>query len=240
IVGPQSRFGIACRVYAPVGTHEELLAYLVRRLLENGANTSFVNRFSDAERPAAEVVADPLAILPQLESIPHPRLPLPRDLYLPERLNSRAYDQTDSQVVEPLIARLDDEAKRGWRAGPIVAGRRLARQEQPLTDPSDRRRVVGLAAEAEPADLDAALDHAARAAYDWDRAGAPSRAQLLERMAELLEQHYDSLMALAVREAGKTVDDALAEVREAVDCCRYYAARARRDLSGQAPPLGRA
>ena len=244
----------ACRVYAPVGTHEDLLAYLVRRLLENGANTSFVNRIADAQRPAAEVIADPLGIVPALLSplppgegrqestlpkaeesqaasaISHPRIPLPRHLYLPERLSSRAFDLSDSSVTASLLERLWNEAARNWRASPIVAGRRTTRNQRPLTDPSDRRRIIGHVCEADNADVDVALACAADAADDWDRAGAETRAQCLERMADLLEENYEPLMALAVREAGKTIPDALAEVREATDFCRYYAARARSDL----------
>jgi RHH-type proline utilization regulon transcriptional repressor/proline dehydrogenase/delta 1-pyrroline-5-carboxylate dehydrogenase len=145
-------------------------------------------------------------------------------------LNSRAFDLSDSHVIAPLLQRMSEEAKRDWRARPIVAGRRLDRDERPITDPSDRRRTVGHACDAADADVDAALDYAAGAAYEWDRAGAEARAGCLERMADLIEQHYEPLMALAVREAGKTIPDALAEVREATDFCRYYAARARNDL----------
>jgi RHH-type proline utilization regulon transcriptional repressor/proline dehydrogenase/delta 1-pyrroline-5-carboxylate dehydrogenase len=221
--------GYACRVYAPVGSHEDLLAYLVRRLLENGANTSFVNRIADSLRPAADVIADPLAVLPASPA-PHPRIPLPRDLYLPERLNSRAFDLSDSQAVEPLLERLRVQAQRDWRAFPIVAGRRVARNERPITDPSDRRRIVGRACDADSEDVHAALEHAAAAAYGWDHAGAESRAQCLQRMAELIEAHYEPLMGLVIREAGKSIPDALAEVREAADFCRYYAARACSDL----------
>jgi RHH-type transcriptional regulator, proline utilization regulon repressor / proline dehydrogenase / delta 1-pyrroline-5-carboxylate dehydrogenase len=278
IVGPHSAVGIPCRVYAPVGTHEDLLAYLVRRLLENGANTSFVNRIADSVRPAAEVIADPLVIVPALltanragptlgsplppgeglgvrekrqgslflpsilppkaagsepSDIPHPRVPLPRDLYLPERLNARAFDLSDSQVLGPLLERLELETRRDWSAGPIVAGSRVQRASRVLTDPSDRGRVIGRTSDAEEDDVVKAIESAARAAPQWDRIGTGARSKSLERMATLIEAHYEPLMALAVREAGKTIADALAEVREAADFCRYYAARARDDLGVQ-------
>jgi len=230
--------GRACRVYAPVGVHEDLLAYLVRRLLENGANTSFVNRIVDDDAPIEAIVADPVRTIERLEPKPHPRIPLPADLYGAERRAARGIDLSDLLALEPLAAAMEAAVARPWSAAPLVAGRRLAGRERPVTDPADRRRVVGRVAEAGREACAAALAAATAAAPGWDAAGGEARAACLERAAELYEAHCAELMALAVREAGKTVADALAEVREAVDFCRYYAARARAEFAAPEPLPG--
>ena len=223
--------GVSCRGYAPVGGHEELLAYLVRRLLENGANTSFVNRIVDERLPPGEIVADPVATVAAYETIAHPRIPLPGQLFAPERRNSRGLDLCDAAVLREL-AQAMQAATGPWNAGPLVGGAAgSGGGARPLLDPADRRRRVGTVAEATRADVDQALVRAAAAAAGWDATPAGERAACLERAADLLEEDMAALMALAVREAGKTIADALAEVREAVDFCRYYAARARADFA---------
>jgi RHH-type proline utilization regulon transcriptional repressor/proline dehydrogenase/delta 1-pyrroline-5-carboxylate dehydrogenase len=217
-----------CRVYAPVGSHEDLLAYLVRRLLENGANTSFVNRIADERLPVSAIVADPVETVAKLEPKPHPRIPLPLDLYRPDRRNAAGIDLNDLPSLQALDNAMSDAAEAAHDAGPIIGG--AARGSGPrrdVTDPSDRRRVVGTAQEATTADVDAALAAATRAASHWDSTPADRRAAILEAAADLYEQDRSGLMTLLVREAGRTIPDALGEVREAVDFCRYYAARAR-------------
>jgi RHH-type transcriptional regulator, proline utilization regulon repressor / proline dehydrogenase / delta 1-pyrroline-5-carboxylate dehydrogenase len=226
--------GHPCRVYAPVGSHEELLAYLVRRLLENGANTSFVNRIVDEKLPIAEIVADPVARVRRLAEKPHPRIPLPAALYGRERRNSAGIDLTDPDRLQMLAEDMVRAAAAGWRAAPLVGGVAQAGKSRPVLDPADRRRRVGDVIEAEAGAVDQVLARAARAQIDWNAGGAEARARLLERASDLFERETPALMALAVREAGKTIPDALAEVREAVDFLRYYAARAR---AGFAAPL---
>ncbi len=223
IVGAD-KLDIPCRVYAPVGSHEELLPYLVRRLLENGANTSFVNRIVDEALPVAEIAADPVVELRAIDSKPHPRIPLPADLYGEGRINSRGIDLTDRASLEPLAAAMVKTVAAPLRAGPAGEGRKI-------TDPADRRRVVGRVVEADNATVERAVASAVNAFPDWAARPAGERAACLERMADLLEENTAEAMAICVREAGKTIADAMAEVREAVDFCRYYAVRARADFA---------
>ena len=224
------KLDLPVRVYAPVGSHEDLLAYLVRRLLENGANTSFVNRIVDESLPVEEIVADPVARVRRLDAVPHPSIPLPRDLYGAERPNAVGLDLSDPLVLGPLGRRMGEAATAGWRGHPIVGGGEQKGPAREVRDPADRGRVVGSVVEAGPEQVDQALARAARAAPDWDATPAGERAACLERAANLMEARMAELMALCVREAGKTIMDAVAEVREAVDFCRYYAARARADF----------
>ena len=241
VVAPVADGGLGrpCRIYAPVGTHETLLAYLVRRLLENGANTSFVNRIGDPAVDIDELVADPvettLAVgraAGQLGA-PHPAIALPRDLYAPERVNSGGVDLSNEGTLGRLAAALRDSAATLWRAAPQIAGaERRSGEPLALSDPADRRSQVGEVFEATPGDVAEALDSAAEAAPAWAQTPAGERAVALERAAALMEERMPLLIGLAVREAGKTYANAIGEVREAVDFLRYYAAQARRELAG--------
>ncbi|MEX0730517.1 MAG: bifunctional proline dehydrogenase/L-glutamate gamma-semialdehyde dehydrogenase PutA [Aquisalimonadaceae bacterium] len=223
--------GVRCRIYAPVGSHEALLPYLVRRLLENGANTSFVNRIQDERLPVEEMVADPVVQVRALKQIPHPRIPQPADLFGGERRNSRGVDLTDPLALELLGEAMDDAAARGWSAAPLLNGVPQAGVPHAALDPADNRRKVGEVVWATTGDVDQALTLAEKAAHGWDAAPVEQRAASLERMADLMETHMAELMALCVREAGKGIADSVAEVREAVDFCRYYAGRARADFA---------
>ncbi|MEQ8967125.1 MAG: bifunctional proline dehydrogenase/L-glutamate gamma-semialdehyde dehydrogenase PutA [Azospirillaceae bacterium] len=220
------------RIYAPVGGHEELLAYLVRRLLENGANSSFVNRLQDDAVPVSEIVADPVAHVAGLGSKPHPRIPLPVDLFGVERKNSRGVDFTDPQALRPLVAEMDTAGAAPWQGAPIIGGERRKGEARPVVDPSDHDRVVGEIVWATARDATEALERAHGAWRAWSDRGGPARAEVLDRMADLLEARRGELMALCVREAGKSLPDAIAEVREAADFCRYYAHEARRHFAG--------
>ncbi|MBK8175372.1 MAG: bifunctional proline dehydrogenase/L-glutamate gamma-semialdehyde dehydrogenase PutA [Rhodospirillales bacterium] len=222
---------VGCRIYAPVGRHEDLLAYLVRRLLENGANSSFVNRVQDERLPIAEVIADPIAAVRALASLPHPRIALPRQMYLPERLNAPGVDLADRTVLAGLARQMAAADGHDWHAAPIVGGVARQGQARGIVSPADHARLVGHVVEASTQDVSDALAGAAAAARDWAAVPVDERAQCLDRAADLLESNLPALMALAVREAGKTLADALAEVREAADFCRYYAHRARVDLT---------
>ncbi|MDZ3837448.1 MAG: bifunctional proline dehydrogenase/L-glutamate gamma-semialdehyde dehydrogenase PutA [Rhodospirillales bacterium] len=222
--------GVPCRIYAPVGRHEDLLAYLVRRLLENGANSSFVNRIQDDRLPIDEIIADPVARVRGLACIPHPRIFEPRAMFLPERLNSTGIDLGDRTRLARLADEMSQACRRPWQAGPIVAGCEAGDAAQPVVSPADHGREVGRVAEAGPEHLDAALAAAAASAPGWAETAVEARAACLERAADLFERRMAEFMAMCVAEAGKTLPDAVAEVREAVDFCRYYAARARSDL----------
>jgi RHH-type transcriptional regulator, proline utilization regulon repressor / proline dehydrogenase / delta 1-pyrroline-5-carboxylate dehydrogenase len=220
-----------CRVYAPVGGHEDLLAYLVRRLLENGANTSFVNRIVDERAPIDEIVADPIARLAALPQKPHPKIPLPRDLFQPERYNSQGLDLADPRALADLRKGVAEALREPARAAPIVGGTELAGARTSVFDPSDRRRQVGTVVAAGPEAVEQALARAVHAAPGWNKTPAEQRAAILERAADLYEQHRVTLMALIIREGGRTIPAALSEVREAVDFLRYYAARARDEFA---------
>jgi RHH-type proline utilization regulon transcriptional repressor/proline dehydrogenase/delta 1-pyrroline-5-carboxylate dehydrogenase len=237
IVAPDAA-AYPCRVYAPVGSHEDLLAYLVRRLLENGANTSFVNRIVDEKLPIEEIVGDPVARVRRLASKPHPHIPLPGDLFGAERRNSAGIDLTDIDRLEPLAEAMKQAGAGSWRAAPLIGGAAVTGKTRPITDPADRRRKLGEVSEADGAAVDQALSRAVRAQHDWNAGGAQARAECLNQAADLMEQDGAALMSMAIREAGKTLPDALAELREAVDFLRYYAARTRADFARPLPLPG--
>jgi len=214
------------RIYAPVGSHEDLLAYLVRRLLENGANTSFVNRLADDESPIESIVADPASVLMTQTPRRNSRIPLPRDV-MPGRRNSSGFLWSDPKISAPIVAEMEKALVRDHQFGPIVEGVQRDGKSHAISDPSDRRRVVGEVVDASPRDAVDALEISHRSYRQWDALGGEARAEILERAADLYERDRAHLMALAVREAGKTLPNALGEVREAVDFLRYYAGRAR-------------
>jgi RHH-type transcriptional regulator, proline utilization regulon repressor / proline dehydrogenase / delta 1-pyrroline-5-carboxylate dehydrogenase len=221
---------VPCRVYAPVGEHEDLLPYLVRRLLENGANTSFVNRIVNENEPVEAIVADPVRTVDALTQAAHPKIPLPADLYQPERRNSTGLQLADGAVLAELAGRMQRVSRRPWLAGPVVSGEEQEGSSQPVRNPANTSEVVGTVRTAAPSQVEAAVGAAARAQPAWNHAGAEVRAAALERAADLFESNLHEFVAMCVREAGKTVPDSIAEVREAVDFLRYYAARARADF----------
>ncbi len=230
IIGPD-HLNIPCRIYAPVGSHEDLLAYLVRRLLENGANTSFVNRIVDANEPIENLIEDPVAKLKKMPHYPHQKIALPINLYGTERKNSKGWDMSNHQTLKMLQTKLTAAMQTPWRGGVLVNGTFLEGETHPVTDPADHNRVVGEVTLANAQHVEQALSIAAAAAASWDKTPAEQRAVCLEKAADLLEQQTDLFMALAIRESGKTINDAIAEVREAIDFCRYYAAQARMHLA---------
>jgi RHH-type proline utilization regulon transcriptional repressor/proline dehydrogenase/delta 1-pyrroline-5-carboxylate dehydrogenase len=225
-------FSHRARVYAPVGSHEHLLPYLVRRLLENGANTSFVNRLVQAEADVDGIVADPVDTARALgASVRHPRIPLPRALFAPERENSRGTNLASSRDLTGLAAALAATEVGGWRARPRVDGKDVSGAPQECRDPADRRRLVGIAELADGRTARSALDAASAFAPRWSATPAAERAALLKRAADLFEADRAELVARCVAETGKTVPDSLAEAREAVDLLRYYAAECERVLA---------
>jgi RHH-type proline utilization regulon transcriptional repressor/proline dehydrogenase/delta 1-pyrroline-5-carboxylate dehydrogenase len=228
--------GHPVRVYAPVGSHEDLLPYLVRRLLENGANTSFVNRIGDDEAPIARLVGDPAERmrdrLSSGKGAAHPRIPLPADLFGAERKNSKGVDLNDPRALTALKGPVESAVEQDHAACPVVRGRNTGSgRARRVYSPSDLGRCVGTVRDAGAADVEAALAAAADAARGWSDTRAEERAEALERAARSFEDDHAALMALAMLEGGKTVRDAVAEVREAVDLLRYYAARARADFA---------
>ena len=245
------------RIYAPVGGHKDLLAYLVRRLLENGANSSFVNRMADAEVPVAELTGDPVGELEALESRRNPAIPLPRDIF-PGRVNSAGIDLGDPLVSEPLVGRLKELKERVWKAGPTVrassssgSGRaalasdsdRASTQPEPvegraISSPHNQAHFVGYCVDATADDVSLAAHRAAAAQPGWDAIGGEHRATLLDAAAVMFERHADEILSLCMREAGKTLPDAILELREAVDFLRFYAAEARRLFTRDTPLPG--
>ena len=224
---------LPCRVYAPVGSHEELLPYLVRRLLENGANTSFVNRIIDERQPVAEIIRDPVAQVDALGVIPHPRIPDPPGLFAPERRNSQGLNLADSLVLEEFRASSQPAFRQRVEAHAIVAGRRSRGRKAVRNNPARthaKSHEVGVVIDATSDDARAALDIATRSFPGWEATSATQRAAALNRAADAFEAQRVELMALCVREAGKTLPAALSEVREAVDFLRYYAARCQREF----------
>ena len=233
-VVPKHRLDIPCRVYAPVGSHEDLLPYLVRRLLENGANSSFVNRITDENVAIEDLVRDPVQTVSAFDAIPHPRIPLPVDLFRSQpapiqnsdRDNSMGANLANDNDLRALAERVNAAVK-PWRAAPLVPGAVVSSTALPVTNPADRRQTVGEWQPADSGTVEKALANAVTAQPAWDRTPAASRAAILEHAAHLLEQRMADYIALCVKEAGKTIPDSVAEVREAVDFLRYYAAQAR-------------
>ena len=225
------KFGRNCRVYAPVGSHEDLLPYLVRRLLENGANTSFVNRIVDDAIDVADIVADPIEISRSGDCSPHPRIPDPPDMFRESRRNSRGHNLPDRAALAKLLTTMDTAGGGRFEAAPVVGGEVQSGATVESVNPADREDIVGVCRVATPEHVDRALALAVKAQPAWEQTGAEQRAARLGRAADLFEEHSDELLALCVREAGKTLPDAVAELREAVDFLRYYASEAERRFS---------
>lgn len=225
----QAQFNHPCRIYAPVGTHRDLLGYLVRRLLENGANSSFINRLADDKIPLDKIILDPVARITALEKKPHPKILLPRDMY-GEWENSQGIDLSNSIEQQKLYRELAKAEQQAWLAGPIVNGNTLSQQSKPVVSPSNKERVIGHVSTASEADVEAALKAAQIAAKSWENTSVEERAAIFERAAQLFQQEMPHLIALLTREGGKCILDCISEVRETIDYCRYYAYRARCDL----------
>jgi RHH-type proline utilization regulon transcriptional repressor/proline dehydrogenase/delta 1-pyrroline-5-carboxylate dehydrogenase len=215
--------GRACRIYAPVGTHETLLPYLVRRLLENGANSSFVNRIVDPAVSIDELVEDPLAEVGRSGGSRHRAIPLPAGILGAGRINSQGLDLSDEQLIAATASELDALERRQWQAGPLVPGCVPGGTGRAISNPARRDDTPGLAVDSDASIVALALANAERGTPGWHAVPAVTRAAMLLKAADLLEAHRPELLSLCIREAGKTWGNAVAEVREAVDFCRYYA-----------------
>lgn len=238
VVGEQN-LGRRVRIYAPVGTHETLLAYLVRRLLENGANSSFVNQIVDEKISIDELIRSPFDTIAEQGIHLHAALPLPRDLYGKGRLNSQGLDLSNENVLQDLQEKLNQAAAQAFQTASLINGQpRAVNPEQTVRNPADHSDIVGTVSFADAALAQEAVTSAVAAQAVWGSTPAAERAACLRRFADLLEQHMPALMMLAVREAGKTLNNAIAEVREAVDFCRYYANEAENTLPAGTAALG--
>ncbi len=226
VVG-KDKWNRACRVYSPVGSHEELLAYLVRRLLENGANSSFVNRIADADLPIEKLVADPVERVSALASKPHPGIPLPKDLFGAQRANSEGLDMNDKPTLDAVRQAIELSRNVAYLAVPVIGGQTVNGEGRAVCSPADKSDVVGRVVEAHNDHVGKAMSAAHDAFRNWEGSGAKERAAVLDRAAGMMQRRLSELVALIVREGGRTQSDAVSEVREAIDFCRYYAAQAR-------------
>ncbi len=226
----QQHPNLTCRIYAPVGKHADLLPYLVRRLLENGANTSFVNRISNADTPIEKLISDPVLQAQQDGGRRHRHIPTPPQLFAPDRKNAMGVHLDDPQDLTQLKTQLDLYQKTNWHAAPSIA-KAETEHTIPVYNPADHADIVGHVSLTQPASIAAAMDTAYTAFFDWSATAATYRADLLRNLASLLEQHLPELLTLLVREAGRCIPDAVAEVREAVDFCRYYAVLAEHQFA---------
>ncbi len=223
LVDENGQFG--CRIYAPVGGHVDLLAYLVRRLLENGANSSFVNRLADDQAPIEDIIADPADVLRGKSQVRSPAIALPENLYDAWH-NSEGVDLSDRQTLRRLSENLRNTET--WSAAPIIGGNEgRGSQARDVAEPANRRKIVGQVRDASDSDIETAVSQAFHASGNWEQLSPHDRAAILEAAADLIEARREAFYALCIREAGKTLVDAVAEVREAADFCRYYAYLAR-------------
>ncbi len=225
--------GIACRIYAPVGNHQDLLSYLVRRLLENGANSSFLNKIFDDSIPISVLTEDPVAFMQHVSPKSHPHIPAPKHLFGDARLNAIGFDLSDRVAHDALQKALSKAWQTPWHATPLIPDEVADKTNTPpeeVLSPSTKQ-AVGDVVPSSPTDIDHALSIAQHAANSWNNTPAKQRAHILQSAANLLEEHMPTLIALAVNEAGKTLANGVAEVREAVDFCRYYAHRAVKDFA---------
>ncbi|MFT5755729.1 MAG: RHH-type proline utilization regulon transcriptional repressor/proline dehydrogenase [Alteromonadaceae bacterium] len=213
--------GIQCRIYAPVGYHEELLAYLVRRLLENGANSSFVNAIVDDSQPVESLLEDPVEKTQRLKDKYNNQIIKPIALYGEERNNSKGLDLSDITEIMPLKAALDK-----WLEGHLLNKNEVPEDANPVRNPADHREIIGFHYHHDEEQMRVMIDNAETAFISWSQTAVDERAALLCRIGDILERHMDELIALCIKEAGKVAQDGIDEVREAVDFCRYYAARA--------------
>ncbi|NOZ54944.1 MAG: bifunctional proline dehydrogenase/L-glutamate gamma-semialdehyde dehydrogenase PutA [Gammaproteobacteria bacterium] len=228
---------LKCRVYAPVGSHNDLLPYLVRRLLENGTNTSFVNRMTDVTLAITEIIADPVEGVRQSDKMPHPNIPLPEAIFKQARKNSRGCNLNDDIALRRLQDAMLPFNETVWHATPIIQGADVWNDnndrliKRVVFNPANRHHKVGDVIEAQVGTAQHALAVAHAFAVTWNKVSVTQRAQYLENAANLLEEHQAELITLLIYEAGRCIPDAISEVREAVDFCRYYAMLARKLFS---------
>ncbi|WP_198590835.1 bifunctional proline dehydrogenase/L-glutamate gamma-semialdehyde dehydrogenase PutA [Shewanella sp. 10N.286.52.C2] len=223
------------RIYAPIGAHKDLLPYLVRRLLENGANTSFVHKLVDPKTPIESLVVHPLTTLKAYKTLANNKIVLPEDIFGIERKNSKGLNMNIISESAPFFAGVDQFNDTQWTAGPLVNGETLSGETKNVLSPFDTTKTVGQVAFANNQAIEAALSSAHGAFHRWSHTPVEQRASALQKLADLLEENREELIALCTREAGKSLQDGIDEVREAVDFCRYYAIQAKKMMA--APTL---
>lgn len=219
-----STFKQSCRIYAPVGSHKHLLAYLVRRLLENGANSSFVNRLTDQKIPVEALLVSPLEKSEDFNFMPHPQIPQPRNLYGENRLNAKTIHITNSQELLQLTEKLKSYPSSHWLAHPLgaFANENSYGEHLDIENPATKE-ILGQCIQTKTSELDKAFEIAKQGFATWHKTPVHVRADCLRIMANLLEEDFEEFIHIAMLEAGKTLANAIAEVREAIDFCRYYA-----------------
>lgn len=232
------KYGVSSRIYAPVGHHKELLAYLMRRLLENGANSSFVSQLYDVNIPLEDVVADPVSVLMSKSALSNPAIPRPSNLHAEERLSAYGWDLTDPLIVEQIEAGLEKVQALECRASPHINGKVIEGSCKTVVNPAFRNSAIGKVIDAQIEHVDQAAESAALAVADWAALKPQLRSNALCLAADLLEERFALFVHLVIAEAGKNWADAIGEIREAVDFCRYYAARAQDSDLLERVPLG--
>lgn len=238
VVGSDN-LNVQCRIYAPVGTYQTLLAYLVRRLLENGANSSFVSQIVDENLSIDDLAQDPVQKATPTQGTMHPKIPMPVALFGDARPNSKGYDLTDSISLQTLETHLNELAKQQYIAEPqLASGTTSGQKSRKIYNPANVNELVGEVVDATETDVANAFDAAAQFQTEWANTSPAMRAECLEKMADLMEANMPQLFDLSVREAGKTLNNAIAEVREAVDFCRYYAKTVRNNVEAYRNPRG--
>lgn len=228
---------IKVRIYAPVGDIPELLPYLVRRLLENGANSSFVNHIFNDEVPVHDLIQNPIEQLKAAETKRHKNIPLPKDIYRhagEPRSNSKGIDLADHLRLKPAADAVNNYIQTlgaGFVGRSIINGKEIDGEEKNVMDPSDHRRLIGVVQKVGAAQVDLALNAASKGFIDWSQTDAETRAKALDKAAKLIDSHKTEFIGLIIREAGRTIEDAISEIRETIDFCRYYALQARQKFS---------
>lgn len=230
-VVPTDCYNVPCRIYAPVGSHEDLLPYLVRRLLENGANSSFVNRIVDDNAPISSLVEDPVFKASSLIKDINVNIPLPADIFAPDRKNAKGFDFSNRQKRSLLQEELSSTKLAQWKAAPLMTGRVNASEEYIAYSPQDPNKAIGSVHNASLEDVENALSSSVLAFQTWSVTPVAERVACIRRFADLLQANQAELMALACLEAGKTWNDAIAEVREAIDFCFYYSSIAEKNMT---------
>lgn len=224
-----TKLKLPCRIYAPIGDHRDLLPYLVRRLLENGANSSFVNRIANKNVPISQLIESPVKKIKSFEIIPNPKIPLPKNIFK-TRINSSGIDLSNFSELISLNKEIQHALEKEWSASPFL---RSIKNGKPVFDPTDNRRQIGVIEWANKGDVEKAIQAGYLAFPSWNRKGIFARADILRKMADLLEKHKAELLAVVVREGGRTLQNAISEVREATDFCRYYAEQAQQHLGDE-------
>ncbi|MGI2854889.1 bifunctional proline dehydrogenase/L-glutamate gamma-semialdehyde dehydrogenase PutA [Shewanella algae] len=219
------------RIYAPIGAHKDLLPYLVRRLLENGANTSFVHKLVDPNTPIDSLITHPLVTVKQYKTLANNKIVKPADIFGSERKNSKGLNMNILSEAEPFFAALDQFKAHQWHGGPLINGETLSGESKAVVSPYDTTQTVGQVVFADNQAVEQAISSAVAAFPAWCRTPVEKRANALQKLADLLEENREELIVLCTREAGKSLQDGIDEVREAIDFCRYYAVQAKKMMS---------